>query len=739
MLRGKFSRLFLGLLFSTACIHAQDKAYSNEFPLGDVKLLDGPFKKAMDLNTSVLLKYSVDKLLSSYLKEAGLTPKAADYSGGGAWEGLNGHVGGHYLSALAMQYAATGNTQCKERMDYMVSELKRCQDANGKDPDFVGYISGIPNGKALFREIKKGNTGAVWNYWVPWYNIHKTYAGLRDAWVYGGNEDAKLMFLNLCDWGIKICSGLNDSQMESMLGNEYGGINEVYADAYQMSNRTASYMNFAKKFSHKWLLNGMAASNNTLLDEKHANTQVPKVIGFQRIAEESMDNTYYKATEFFWTDVTTKRSIAIGGNSEDEIFRKASQWMEYINDRNGVETCNTNNMLKLTEGLFRMKPDAKYSDFYERALFNHILSSQHPAHGGYVYFTPTRPRHYRVYSAPDRQMWCCVGTGMENHNKYGQFIYTHHSDSLFVNLFIASELDWKDNGIKIKQETQFPDEEQTVLTVSAPTPTRFKLLIRHPGWSPTGKMKVTIGSETFGLTSQPSSYIEIDRTWNGNEVVTVHLPMNFDIEKLNNVNSWYAIVKGPIVLGAKINTNGLSTYISGDGRFDHTPGGALLDPNSAPKLKIDKSNFRTQFKAVNGKPMTYTAPGIFQNSADGNLVFEPFARIHDSRYMMYWNATVTGEYPTEVISEKQKPAIQINSRIFPVKHGIKFTFNNEDHSRHIILYSLAGRKIAEIPAASKTFTFDYLKHGINLTKGVYTAAIITDNNKISKSFQIFDN
>jgi DUF1680 family protein len=730
----RLSMVFVSIsVFAVCILSAQDRLYPNEFPLGDVKLLDGPFKKAMDVNTSVLLKYTVDRLLSSYLKEAGLTPKASDYTTGGAWGGLNGHVGGHYLSALAMQYAATGDTKCKERLDYMVSELKKCQEANGKDADFAGYLSGIPNGKAFFRDVKKGTTAA--GYWVPWYNIHKTYAGLRDAWMYGQNEDAKLMFLKLCDWGIKLCSGLTEAQMQSMLGTEHGGINEMYADAYQMSNTTASYIDFAKKFSHKSILDPMAKSQDNL-DGKHANTQVPKVIGFQRIAEEIKDEYYYKAAEFFWTTVTKNRSIVIGGNSNNEFFLATSKWGDYLNSNTGVESCNTNNMLKLTEGLFRMKPTAKYADFYEIALYNHILSTQHPTHGGYVYFTPACPRHYRVYSAPDRDMWCCVGTGMENHTKYGQFIYTRHSDSLFVNLFVASELDWKDQGVKIKQVTSFPDEEKTVLTISATAPTKFKMLIRHPSWCQAGAMKVTIGAETFGLNSQPSSYVEIDRTWNDGEVATVELPMNFTFEPLKNVNSWVALQRGPFILGAKISTNAPSTYVSGDGRWDHIAGGSVLAANTAPKLKIDRANFKTQFQPVAGKSFTYKAPGIFQNSADANLEFVPFSRIHDSRYMMYWNATVTGLEVDVNQKPVRKDELKFN-RIQRSKGILKFSFDNADPSRYIRIYSLAGRKIAEIAADAPEISFNYHNQYYNISNGTYTVQIISDKQKITKPLCIF--
>lgn len=629
------NRFFLYLtavMLLTINASAQDKLYTNEFPLGDVTLLDGPFKHSMDLNISHLMKYNVDRLLYCYRADAGLSTKGvSNYSN---WAGLDGHVGGHYLSALAIHYAATGDAQCKERMDYMIDELKKCQDANGKDADFVGYVSGIPNGKPLWREIKKGNTGKVWDYWVPWYNIHKTYAGLRDAWLYGGSETARQVFLKLCDWGIKILSGLSDNQIQGMLGNEHGGINEVYADAYQMTKDT-KYLTMAKKLSHRTILTPMSSGTDNL-DNLHANTQVPKAVGFQRIAEMDNDNTYFKAARFFWETVTGKRSLAFGGNSRREHFPPAADCIDYTTEREGPETCNSHNMLKLSEGLFRMTNDARYVDFYERTMFNHILSSQHPTHGGYVYFTPARPRHYRVYSAPDVAMWCCVGTGMENHGKYSQLIYSRKNDSLFVNLFVASELNWKDKGVKIRQETRFPDEERTQLTISTASSSRFKLLIRHPFWVPAGSLKIIIGTDTLPSTSQPSSYYEIDRTWSNGEVVTVILPMHTRIEEMPNVPSYVALMHGPILLGAKTENRDLNGLIADAGRWGHIASGALYSLNSAPKLLGSRTSIPSKLVRGNGQQMTFTSQGLIGNWTGSQLVLEPFFRIHDSRYMIYW-------------------------------------------------------------------------------------------------------
>ena len=512
-------------------MHAQDKLYPNTFPLGDVTLLDGPFKSARDLNIHTLLQYNVDRCLAPYLKVSGLTPKANNYPN---WEsiGLDGHIAGHYLSAMAMNYAATGNSDCKQRMDYMISELKACQDANTANNSAwgVNYIGGVSNSSTIWSTFKTGDFSAYRSAWVPWYNLHKIYAGLRDAWMYAGNEDAKTIFLKFCDWGMDITSGLTDTQMESMLDTEHGGMNEIFADAYQMTGND-KYLTAAKRFSHKALLDAMAGGNDNL-DNKHANTQIPKAVGFQRIAELNGDNTYAKAASFFWETVTGNRSLAFGGNSRKEHFPSAAACGDYIDEVDGPESCNTYNMLKLSEFLFRADPLAQYADFYERALYNHILSTQHPEHGGYVYFTPARPRHYRVYSAPNLAMWCCVGTGMENHGKYNQFIYTHVNDSLFLNLFIPSELNWKAEGIKIRQETGFPSEERTQLTVTEGS-ARFRLMIRYPSWVADGCLKVVVDGDTVSYSAGPSSYVPVDRFWTAGDEVEILLPMQNTNSEIN--------------------------------------------------------------------------------------------------------------------------------------------------------------------------------------------------------------
>lgn len=650
--------IFFTLVSLTYQGHAQDKLYNNEFPLGDVTLLNGPFKHARDLNIQTLVKYDVDRLLAGYRKEAGLPEKAKSYSN---WEGLDGHVGGHYLSAMAMNYASTKNEECKRRLEYMITELKACQDANGKNnPDWaVGYVGAIPNSKKIWSTLQKGDFDAFRSAWVPWYNVHKMYAGLRDAWVYAGDEAAKSIFLKFCDWAINITASLTEAQRQFMLDTEHGGMNEIFADAYEMTG-DEKYLIAAKRFSHKMLLDPMSEGKDNL-DNKHANTQVPKAIGFERIGEVSNDAKYAKAGDFFWKTVTTSRSLAFGGNSRREFFPGTNAYIDFINDVEGPESCNSYNMLKLTEDLFRNNLSAKYADYYERTLYNHILSTQHPVNGGYVYFTPARPRHYRVYSSPNEGMWCCVGSGMENHGKYNEFIYTHSKDSLFLNLFIASELNWKEKGIKLKQQTQFPFEQGTKLTVTEGS-SRFKLLMRYPSWVKEGALKISVNGKAVSYTANPSSYVAIERVWKKGDVVQVALPMHSTIERLPNVPEYIAIMHGPILLCAKTGTEDLKGLVADDSRWGHIASGEKLPVDKAPIIIEDNiASITNKLKPVSGKPLTFTVSQIkMVNTID--VVFEPFFKIHDARYMMYWMALSNKQYKTYVDSiavlENQKLELQ---------------------------------------------------------------------------------
>ena len=637
--RGLLMALMLSSATGTVC--AQDRLYADEFPLGDVKLLEGPLKKARDLNINTLLKYDCDRLLAPYLKEAGLTPKGKSYPN---WDGLDGHVGGHYLTAMAIN-AATGDKECQKRMEYFISELQACADANAKNhPEWgKGYVGGVPGSDRIWGNFKKGNFGPYYGAWVPFYNIHKMYAGLRDAWVYCGNEQAKQLFLGFCDWAIDLTAGLTDAQVERALDTEHGGMNEVLADAYAITGEQ-KYLDVARRFSHRRLLNPLMQRRD-ILDNMHANTQVPKVIGFERIAELGGDEAYHTAGAYFWDIVTGERTLAFGGNSRREHFPSKEACQDFVQDIDGPESCNTNNMMKLTEDLHRRNPEARFADYYEVAMFNHILSTQHPEHGGYVYFTSARPRHYRNYSAPNEAMWCCVGTGMENHGKYGQFVYTHHANALYVNLFVASELNWKEKGLKLRQETQFPYAENSRITITQSPNTKqpIPIMVRYPGWVKPGQFSVKVNGKPVSIVTGPASYVTIDRQWKKGDVVDIQFPMHNSVKYLPNMPQYIALMHGPIMLAMKTGTEDLAMLIADDSRFGQLAVGKKLPIDQAPILvNKDVESIANQLQPIAGKPLHFNLTTKMVNEIRNELM--PFFELHDSRYMMYWLALSEDSY-----------------------------------------------------------------------------------------------
>ena len=660
----KTKLFFYGLLTLATMqqANAQSELYPKHFDLEEVTLLDGPMKTAMDLNIQMLLQYDVDRLLTPYVRQSGLADTQDASSpyyqwltkhpnfknwGGDAGFDLSGHVGGHYLSALALAYAACHDAQMqkvlKERMDYMLKVMKDCQDQYDNNQEgLYGFIGGQPindSWKALYQgdlsKIQKN-----WG-WVPFYCQHKILAGLRDAYLYGNSKEAKEMFRKLSDWSANLIAKVDDQAFEGFLNCEHGGMNESLLDAYQLFG-DAKYLAAAKKYTHKAMLNGMQTFNTSFLDGKHANTQVPKFIGMERIGE--MDGAaanYITAAENFWKDVATNRTVCIGGNSVNEHFLAAANGNRYIDQPDGPESCNTNNMMKFSEMLFDRTSDAKYVDFFEQAMWNHILTTQDPKTGGYVYFTTLRPQGYRIYSEPNKGMWCCVGTGMENHSKYGHFIYTHDGKkTLYVNLFTPSKLVSK--NFIVTQETQFPYGSTVTLTIGKSG--RYTLAFRHPAWAGNGYAVAVNGSPIDAtVKSGEASYVNIDRKWKKGDKVTITLPMQLRYEECPNYTDYIAFKYGPILLGANT-TNGseqLRNVYGGEGRMDHSPGamGSQKNLMSAPLLIGNRADVLNRIKTQDLSKLTFTIDAS-RKGVDTykwtTLTLQPFYQIHHDRYMCYW-------------------------------------------------------------------------------------------------------
>ncbi len=612
-------------------------AQMQPFKLQEVRLTDGVFKKAQDVDLKYILDLNPDKLLAPYLIDAGLPLKANRY---GNWEstGLDGHIGGHYLSALAMMYASTGNKELKTRLDYMVNELALCQAKNGN-----GYVGGIPNGKVFWERIHKGDidgsTFGLNNTWVPIYNIHKLFAGLRDAYEIGGNNQAKQVLIGLGDWFIELIQPLSTEQIQQVLNTEHGGINETFADLYIIT-KDKKYIDAAKRLSHLKILNPLLEKQDKLTG-LHANTQIPKVIGFEKIGTLTNNAEWEHAAEYFWHNITENRSVAFGGNSVREHFNPINDFKGMLESNQGPETCNSYNMLRLSMALFLDNNDVSYLDYYERTLYNHILSTQHPEKGGFVYFTPIRPNHYRVYSQPETSMWCCVGSGIENHTKYGELIYSHSESAVFVNLFIPSELNWKEKGLQLIQKNNFPNENTTELELKLNKKQTFSLNIRYPKWAE--NIKILVNGKAEVVKANPSEYINLNRNWKNGDKIVVQFTMNTKLEYLPDGSNWAAFVRGPIVLAAKTSTDDLKGLFADDSRMGHETRGKLYPINEAYALVDDSKNYVSKLQPIDN-----------MNFKMDSLTLQPFYQIHDARYQMYFQTFTQKDYEKQKEAQKQK-------------------------------------------------------------------------------------
>jgi uncharacterized protein len=607
--------LMLLCVFAAPVVNAQKpdliQRAAEEFRLEDVRLLDGPFKNAMMRDAAYLLRLEPDRLLSGFRKEAGLKPKGETYGG---WEAMTiaGHSLGHYLSACALMFASTGDTRFRDRVNYIVAELEACQRANGN-----GYVAAIPNGKKIFQEVSAGDIRVkpfdLNGGWVPWYTLHKLFAGLLDANRYTQNAAALSIAVKLADWAGTAVGNLSEEQFQHMLGCEHGGMNEVLAELYARTGEE-KYLKLSRRFHHKAVLEPLALREDRL-QGLHANTQIPKLIGLARRYELTGDRFDKTAAEFFWERVVHHHSYVNGGNSDHERFGAPDQLSNRLSEESS-ETCNTYNMLKLTRHLFEWHAAAELADYYERALYNHILASQDPNDGMVCYYVPMKAGSQKEYSKPFDSFWCCVGTGMENHAKYGEAIYFHNNDALWVNLFIPSELTWREKQLSLNQQTRYPESEKVNFTIKTARPLDFALRLRYPGWA--RNAAVTVNGRSQTVDAKPGSFIEIKRTWKTGDRVELTLPMSLRLEAMPDNRQRVAIFYGP-------------TLLAGDlGAEQSEPNGVSL----IPALITSTREPSTWLTPVAQHPVTFRTASV---GKPDDVTLYPFYAMHHKRYAVYWD------------------------------------------------------------------------------------------------------
>ena len=630
------------------------------FDLGDVRLLPGPFQDAQARDGAYLLSLEPDRLLHNFRTAAGLPPKGEPYGG---WErqGLAGHSTGHYLSACALMYRATGDARYRQRADYVVGDLAACQ---AQAPD--GFVCGIPDGKGIFAKIAADGTVMGW---APWYTMHKLYAGLRDTYKYCGNAQARSVFLRLTDWALATTQNLTDAQFQHMLDTEHGGIVETVSDAYAMTG-DSKYLAFARRFTHHAVFDPLAARQDRL-DGLHSNTNIPKMVGYERLYELTGDAPYHTAPEFFWQTVVNTRSYANGGNGDYEHFFPVSEFKNHVHSDTATETCCTYNMLKLTKGQFTQDPSAAYAEYYERAVLNNILASQEAEQGLMAYHTPMKPGHFKVYGDPVNAFWCCTGTGMENHARYGEAIYFHGADgrALYVNLFLPSTLRWREKGLTLRQDTRWPEGDTTRLTLACAKPTAFALKLRRPSWAP--GMTVRVNGKPVPATPAPDGYVTVSRTWHTGDVVDAQFPMGIRTEILPNTPGKQAVFYGPVLLAGALGTEGMMP-------------GMDVQNNQAPfdrKSALAVAAFVAPAGAVPGhvKPVTGAAPLTFRTEGLGkpdDVTLIPLYRLNHERYNLYWSVYTPEEFAQHQAAEAAQDALTLDrflpgSRQSDLEHGLQ--------------------------------------------------------------------
>jgi DUF1680 family protein len=590
--------------------------------MADVTLGEGPFLHAQRMTEKYLLSLKPDRMLHNFRVNAGLKPKAPVYGGWesvATWDEINchGHTLGHYLSGCALAYRSGGDKRFKQRIDYVANELAACQKAAD-----TGLVCAFPKGASLVAAHLRGEkiTG------VPWYTLHKVYAGLRDGALLADSEPARAALLRLADWGVVATRPLSDAEFETMLDTEHGGMNEIYADLYFMTGKD-DYRALSERFSHKALLEPLAKGRDHL-DGMHANTQVPKVVGFQRVYEATGDAKYQDAAAFFWRTVALTRSFATGGHGDNEHFFPMAEFEKHVFSAKGSETCCQHNMMKLARALFLHDPRAEYADYYERTLYNGILASQDPDSGMTTYFQGARPGYMKLYHTPEDSFWCCTGTGMENHVKYRDSIYFHDASALYVNLFLSSSVGWKDKGAVLTQTTSFPDAASTTLTWKLQSPTDITLKLRHPRWSRTAT--VLVNGQEAARSANPGSYIDVARNWRNGDRVELRLQMEVAAESAVAAPDVVAFTYGPLVLAGAFGREGLvpgSDIIINEREY-----GKYNDaPFTPPSLAGDPASIAAAVRP-SGKPLEFT----IQSAEQAPVRLIPYHRIAHERYATYW-------------------------------------------------------------------------------------------------------
>ncbi|MBV9180081.1 MAG: glycoside hydrolase family 127 protein [Acidobacteria bacterium] len=581
------------------------------FPMKQVRLGQGPCHQAMAADSRYLHTLPPDRLLHTFCINAGL-PSSAQPLGG--WEApdceLRGHyAGGHYLSAVALMYASSGDEDLKKNGDLVVSELAKCQ----KSLNAGGYLSAFPI--EFFDRLRNRE-----RVWAPFYTIHKIMAGHLDMYLYTGNEQALETVEKMAGWVGDYTGSFSYDHMQRILGTEYGGMGETLANLYAVTGKPY-YLHIAKRFDKKWFFDPLAAHRDELKG-LHVNTHIPQVIAAARLYELTGERRYRDIAEYFWEEVVSERSYCTGGTSNHESWNTDPGKLAAELSTNTTEDCCAYNMMKLTRHLFGWNPEARYMDYYERLMFNHRLGTINPDDGTMMYYLPLASGYWKTFGKPLDAFWCCTGTGSEEYAKLTDTIYFHDQDSVYVNLYIDSNLEWPEKGLQLKQETKFPEQQATTITVTAANSTQLAINLRVPYWAQGGSVRVN--GTALPVFSSPSSYLMLHRQWKAGDKIELSVPMSLHVEAMPDEASIQAMMYGPLVLAGRFDR------VSKEMLYGDTEPKAT-DEYKVPDIQVDPARPTAWVEPEGRQPLTFRAEGQSQS-----MTLVPLYQIIDNRYAVYW-------------------------------------------------------------------------------------------------------
>ena len=579
------------------------------FPLKQVRLGDGPCKLAMEADRQYLHTLPPDRLLHTFRLTAGL-PSSAEPLGG--WEKpdceLRGHyAGGHYLSACALMYAASGDEDLKKNANLVVAGLGQCQAAMKN-----GYLSAFP--VEFFDRLRERQ-----QVWAPFYTIHKIMAGLLDMYVYCGNDQALDVVQKMAGWVSLYTEPLSYEHMQRVLGTEFGGMGEVLCNLHAVTAKK-DYLEIAPRFDKKQFFDPLAAHRDELKG-LHVNTHVPQVIAAARYYELTGNRRYRDIAQYFWDEVVSERSYCTGGTSNGEVWHTEPGILSTELGPDTTECCCAYNMMKLTRHLFGWKPDARLMDYYERTLFNHRLGTINPDDGTMMYFLPLASGYWKTFGTPLDAFWCCTGTGSEEYAKLADTIYFHDDDSLYVNLYIDSQLEWPEKGLRFKQQTRFPEEQGTTIVVSAERPQQLAINVRVPYWVRGGSVK--INGTVLPAFASPSSYLSLNRVWKTGDKIELSLPMGLHVDSMPDDETVQAVMYGPLVLAGRFDSVSSEMSFSGMGPKKG-------EARKVPEIVADPAH-PIGWIEPKGAPLTFRSVG---QSETFDLI--PLNKVIHERYAVYW-------------------------------------------------------------------------------------------------------